>query len=181
MSTAADILRKGAQHIEDRAAMRDQPQGERSMARTVSAFNALTGHNLSERDGWLFMVALKAARACTTSTGVADDYEDLAAYAALAGESVAEARTSAPAPADPATDTWTHPKLPVPFPIPSRTWAAQDADGSWGAYVGKPEKRPASGLEVWWAIGTANAKQLGDAAPNPNWRDTLICRDEVQL
>lgn len=85
--TASDILRRAAGHIDERAAQRDQPQGERSMARTVTAFNALTGHQLSERDGWLFMVALKAARACTTPTGLPDDYEDLAAYAALAGES----------------------------------------------------------------------------------------------
>ena len=88
--TAVDILHRAAGHIEDRAAQRDQAQGERSMARTVAAFNALTGHQLSERDGWLFMVALKAARACCTPTGQPDDYEDLSAYGALAGESVRE-------------------------------------------------------------------------------------------
>lgn len=86
---AQDILRQSAQHIEDRAKSRDQEGGERSMARTVTAFNALTGHTISERDGWLFMVILKAARACGTPTGLPDDYEDAAAYVALAGESVA--------------------------------------------------------------------------------------------
>lgn len=84
--TAPDILKRAAQHMEDRAAARDQPGGERSMQRTVDAFNALTGHELSERDGWMFMVALKAARACTTPTGLSDDYEDGAAYFGLAGE-----------------------------------------------------------------------------------------------
>lgn len=83
---APDILTRAAQHIADRAASRDQPQGERSMARAVGAFNALTGHTLSERDGWLFMVALKAARA-TAGAHNPDDYEDGAAYFALAGES----------------------------------------------------------------------------------------------
>jgi hypothetical protein len=87
-ASAPGILRAAAQHLQDRAALRDQPAGERSMARTVSAFNALTGHAISERDGWLFMVALKAARACTTPSGIADDYQDGAAYFALAGESV---------------------------------------------------------------------------------------------
>lgn len=86
--SAPDILKRAAQHMEDRAAARDQPGGERSMARTVAAYNALTGQRMSERDGWMFMVCLKAARACTTPTGIADDYEDLAAYAGLAGESV---------------------------------------------------------------------------------------------
>ena len=85
---APDFLRKAAQHIEDRAAARDKPEGERSMERCVAAFNAITGHALTERDGWLFMVVLKAARACNTPTGQRDDYEDLAAYAALAGETL---------------------------------------------------------------------------------------------
>lgn len=84
---APDILKAAAGHLEARAASRDTV-AERSMARTVTAFNALTGHALSERDGWLFMATLKAARACTTPTGIPDDYEDGAAYFALAGESV---------------------------------------------------------------------------------------------
>lgn len=88
MTTAPDILRQAAQTIDDRAAERDQEQ-ERSMGRTVAAFNSLTGHNLSERDGWLFMVTLKMARACNTPTGNPDDYVDGPAYFALAGESVA--------------------------------------------------------------------------------------------
>lgn len=86
MRAAPDILNRACQHMVDRAAARDQAEGERSMARTVAAFNALTGHTLSERDGWVFMAVLKAARACTTPTGVPDDYEDGAAYFALAGE-----------------------------------------------------------------------------------------------
>jgi len=85
---AQDLLRNSAQHIEDRAVARDQQDGERSMSRTVRAFNALTGHQLSERDGWMFMVALSPARACSNAKGLPDDYEDLAAYAALAGECV---------------------------------------------------------------------------------------------
>lgn len=55
------------------------------MKRAVDAFNALTGHKLTEREGWLFMVALKAARA-TAGAHNPDDYEDGAAYFALAGE-----------------------------------------------------------------------------------------------
>jgi len=90
VSDAAEILTRAAGHMRDRAASRDQPAGERSMARTVAAFNALTGHTLSERDGWVFMIALKAARACSTPAGLPDDYEDGAAYFALAGESARE-------------------------------------------------------------------------------------------
>jgi len=47
----------------------------------------MTGHRLSEHDGWLFMVALKAARAATPGgRHNADDYVDMRAYAALTGE-----------------------------------------------------------------------------------------------
>lgn len=87
--TAPAILDAARGHLESRAALRDQAGGERSMARTVTAFNAITGHALSERDGWLFMATLKATRAATTAKGIPDDYQDGAAYFALAGESAA--------------------------------------------------------------------------------------------
>lgn len=84
--SAADILRAGAGHIEDRAAQRDSPGGERSMARCVHAFNAMTGHQLTVADGWLFMVYLKHARSLNGGKLQPDDYEDAAAYEALRGE-----------------------------------------------------------------------------------------------
>lgn len=84
--TAPDFLECGAQHMRDRAAQRDKPDGERSMARAVAAFNAQEGTSLTEEQGWRFMVQLKYSRACA-GVFVADDYEDMAAYAGLAGES----------------------------------------------------------------------------------------------
>lgn len=86
---AVGILDEAAGAIRQRAASRDLPQGERSMARTVAAFNAMTGRNLTETEGWLFMVQLKAARA-TAGAFNRDDYVDMAGYAALAGESAAK-------------------------------------------------------------------------------------------
>jgi hypothetical protein len=71
--------------IRGRAEQRDQPSGERSMARTVAAFNALTGREVTEEEGWLFMVCLKAARS-RGGRFHGDDYVDGAAYFALAGE-----------------------------------------------------------------------------------------------
>lgn len=84
---ADEILAAAQETLRKRATTRDQPGGERSMARAVAAFNALTGHKLSTREGWMFMVALKSARACTPGgRHNADDYLDGAAYFALAGE-----------------------------------------------------------------------------------------------
>lgn len=88
-STAApDFLDAALKHMRDRAVTYDAPSGERSMAKTVAAFNALTGNTLSETEGWLFMVALKMARS-TQGAYKADNFEDMAAYCGLAGESAA--------------------------------------------------------------------------------------------
>lgn len=85
---AASLLIEAADIIADRALLRDQPTGERSMARTVAAFNALTGVQITELQGWQFMVCLKLARASAGAPHL-DDYTDAAAYAALAGECMA--------------------------------------------------------------------------------------------
>jgi hypothetical protein len=88
--TALEILQRCIADIKSRAAVRDLPEGERSVPRAVAAFNALTGHRLSEVDGWLFMAILKAARG-TAGTHHADDWIDMAAYAALVGEAAERA------------------------------------------------------------------------------------------
>lgn len=89
--SAPDFLTAAIGHMEDRAKTYDKPAGERSMAATVAAFNAATGHAVTEEQGWLFMVFLKAIR---TQQGVfrADNYEDGAAYFGLMGESAVMAR-----------------------------------------------------------------------------------------
>jgi Domain of unknown function (DUF6378) len=79
----ADILRTSIRTIEARGALRDTGQ-ERSMARTVASFNALTGHQLTEVHGWTFMVLLKLAR--EQSGHDADNWVDAAGYVGLAGE-----------------------------------------------------------------------------------------------
>jgi len=61
------------------------------MARAVTTFNSLTGHKLTEREGWVFMAILKLSRA-QAGRHVMDDYIDGAAYMALAGECVVVAQ-----------------------------------------------------------------------------------------
>lgn len=88
---AHQILEAAAGHMRDRAATYDKPEGERSMGATVAAFNVITGHVLTEEQGWLFMQLLKAVRS-QQGAYRADSYEDGAAYAALAGEAAARDR-----------------------------------------------------------------------------------------
>jgi hypothetical protein len=84
LGKASEILDAAITTLEDRAASRDVSQ-ERSMARTVEIFNAIGNCQLSELDGWMFMVALKIARSCQGAINP-DDFIDLAGYSALAGE-----------------------------------------------------------------------------------------------
>ena len=89
--TAASALKNALGHMEDRASSYDAPQGERSMGTTVAAFNAITGKDLSEEQGWLMMVLLKAVRS-QQGKWKQDNYEDGAAYFALAAESAKKER-----------------------------------------------------------------------------------------
>lgn len=70
--------------MRNRSAERDVEK-ERAMVRTVNIFNAASGLTLTEYQGWCFMMALKWARA-EGGQFREDDYLDMAAYAALAGE-----------------------------------------------------------------------------------------------
>ena len=86
---AVETLRRAADLIEQRDS--DSDTGERSMARTVAAFNAIYGTDLTETQGWHFMELLKMARS-SQGAYVADDFDDKVAYAALAAECEAGAR-----------------------------------------------------------------------------------------
>lgn len=92
--TAHSILEAAGGHMRDRAATYDKPEGERSMGATVEAFRAITGHKLTEEQGWLFMQLLKAVRS-QQGAYRADSYEDGAAYVSLAGEAAARERGGA--------------------------------------------------------------------------------------
>lgn len=85
---ADGILDQAASEMRDRAKTYDKPQGERSMAATVSAFSAITGVTMNEQQGWQFMEVLKMVRS-NQGAYRADSFIDGAAYAALAGEAAA--------------------------------------------------------------------------------------------
>lgn len=88
MTTAHEILLAGIGHMQDRAATYDKPEGERSMVATVAAFNAVTGISLTEEQGWMFLLLLKAVRSQQGAFKL-DSYEDGAAYFGLMGEAAA--------------------------------------------------------------------------------------------
>lgn len=85
-TTANQLLNKAASHMQARAATYDKPEGERSMAATVTAYNAVTGQNITEANGWLIMSILKMVRDNQRTEPHVDSIEDLIAYSALYGE-----------------------------------------------------------------------------------------------
>ena len=91
--TASRINDHAMKHIRDRASTYDQPQGERSMGKTVRAFNAITGRDLTESEGWLMLQVLKDVRQWQNPNEYHQDSgEDCIAYAALKAESLAGGR-----------------------------------------------------------------------------------------
>ena len=84
--SAIEFLERAADLMLERGQEYDSPDGERSMAATVAAFNVLTGNILSEQEGWLFMLLLKLARQHQSPGWHQDSSEDAIAYAALMAE-----------------------------------------------------------------------------------------------
>lgn len=87
---AHEFLTRARDHMLERAATYDSPGGERSMGRTVTAFNAITGHTLTESEGWLLLQLLKDVRLFMHPAFHRDSAEDCVAYAALKAEARCE-------------------------------------------------------------------------------------------
>ena len=87
---AEGLLNSAAGKLRDRVTEYDKPEGERSAAQTVTAFNAITGRDLTESEGWLFLQLLKDVRQWSNVGKFhADSAIDSVGYAALKGEALA--------------------------------------------------------------------------------------------
>lgn len=87
--TAPQFLSEAATLMEERGKTYDQADGERSAGKTVTAFNAITGKDLTEAEGWLFLSLLKRVRQHSQPAYHQDSAEDAVAYAALEAEALA--------------------------------------------------------------------------------------------
>lgn len=75
----------------ERGKQYDKPSGERSMAATVTAFNAITGRDLSEAEGWLLLQTLKDVRQWQNPSKYHHDSAlDGVAYSALKAEALSQ-------------------------------------------------------------------------------------------
>lgn len=84
---ASEILQKSAAVLDERAKQYDKPEGERSIKKAVIAFNLITGKELREDEGWLFMQILKDIRLYSNTKVFHEDSAiDNVAYSALKAE-----------------------------------------------------------------------------------------------
>ena len=91
--TACDFLSTALYLLEERGKDYDQAQGERSMGRTVNAFNSITGKALTEAEGWLLLQLLKDVRQWQNPYKYhADSAEDCISYAALKAEALSKTK-----------------------------------------------------------------------------------------
>lgn len=86
MKTAPEMLNRAADIMAERGKQYDKPDGERSMGKCVTAFNIITGQDLSEAEGWLLLQVLKDVRLWQQPGYHQDSAEDCIAYAALKAE-----------------------------------------------------------------------------------------------
>jgi hypothetical protein len=86
---AQEVLNKAKRLMDERGKQYDQPEGERSMLKTIHVFNTITGHSLSEAEGWLLQQILKDVRQWQREDYHADSAEDCVAYSALKAEALA--------------------------------------------------------------------------------------------
>lgn len=76
--------------LANRGTLYDSPEGERSMQKIVAVFRVYTGHDLSVKEGWLFMDCLKTVRALQKNAFHLDSYEDKVTYSCLMAEAASQ-------------------------------------------------------------------------------------------
>jgi len=89
LSDAIAYLERAQELLGERGKSYDADSGERYMTNAVTAFNAITGGNLSEGEGWLFMQIVKDARQWQRPEYHEDSAVDSVAYSALKAEALA--------------------------------------------------------------------------------------------
>ena len=88
MTDAVSFLNDAAKTMKQRGKVYDNSNKERSMKATVEAFNAITGNEMTESEGWLLLSLLKQVRQFSQEKYHEDSALDGVAYTALLAESL---------------------------------------------------------------------------------------------
>lgn len=84
--TAINFLDNASSLLKERGKTYDTKGGERSAAKVATAFNAVTGRDLSASEVWLILLLLKEVRQFSRKEYHQDSAEDAVAYTALMAE-----------------------------------------------------------------------------------------------
>ena len=87
---ATEFLKTAKLTIKERGKTYDSESSERSMGKTIIAFNAITGKELTESEGWLMLSLLKQVRQWSKCSYHEDSALDSVAYSALLAESLSK-------------------------------------------------------------------------------------------
>lgn len=86
---SAEFLKAAIRIQEERGKEYDKPDGERSMAAAVIAYNAITGQNITEANGWLLMQCVKDVRLFNAPGFHQDSALDCTSFSSLKAEAKA--------------------------------------------------------------------------------------------
>ena len=88
LKDAPAFLNEAIKVMQQRGEQYDSNEKERSMGKTVEAFNVITGNQLTESEGWLLLQLLKDVRQWSKPDYHEDSALDCIAYSALKAESL---------------------------------------------------------------------------------------------
>jgi hypothetical protein len=133
----------------ERGVTYDKPTGERSMGATVTAFNAITGRDMSEAEGWLLLQTLKDVRQWQNPSKYHHDSAlDGVAYSALKAEALSEEQVLDPSHAiSDLPDGYHWDDAPEDF-----EWMATDREGAFW-FRHEPEVGIAGKTWAWQTAG----------------------------
>jgi hypothetical protein len=184
---STEFLQAAIDVQKERGEQYDKPNGERSMAATVSAFNCITGYTLEESDGWMFMALLKLVRQAQNPEKYHHDSAlDLVAYSSLYAEAASEQRKQLNDSSDAVINTITlsHPAfdkdisfnadtgesidlpaLEISYPDDAPSW---DSAPEWAEWVA--QDGPESCLWVWYEEQPVLKNDGWVQQPRSNWQ-----------
>ncbi len=85
---AETYLKSAIAVLRQRGQTYDSEEGERSMGKTIAAFNIIAGRDLTEAEGWLLLQLLKDVRQWSKVGFHEDSALDCISYAALKAEAL---------------------------------------------------------------------------------------------
>lgn len=169
---STEFLQSAMDVQKERGEQYDKPSGERSMGATVLAFNAITGRDLSEAEGWLLLQTLKDVRQWQNPDRYHHDSAlDGVAYSALKAEALSEQCGQVERKSEDPQSIWSR--------APNwAEWVAMDKDGRWYWYENEPRPAHSGWIPTLKLASTVVEVGFEVATMEDDWTRTLSRRPQ---